>query len=78
MRIYNVYVEPPSRGKGIASVMMKKAIGFKPGIKYYVDVDSFAEEGAPEGLTDVQLRDWYGRLGFVPIDSHPFSMVYEG
>lgn len=77
MRIYNVYVEPPSRGKGAASAMLKEALEFKPKLKYCVDVDSFCEDGAPEGLNDQQLRAWYERLGFKAVPSHPFAMVYE-
>jgi ribosomal protein S18 acetylase RimI-like enzyme len=77
IRLTSVYVDPSHRYKGHGRHLILEAINYRPSKKVYIEVDSFSDCIEHDGLTDAQLRIFYGLMGFKPVEPHPFAYVLE-
>jgi GNAT superfamily N-acetyltransferase len=81
-RITSLYVYPKWRNVGIGRRLITFALEkLSKGEKdVYVEADSFElnqGEGPTIHLDNEELREFYMKLGFEPVEGHPFSLVLK-
>lgn len=72
MKVYNLYSKTPRQGH--ATKLMEAVVEYadKVGCELFIIAKQYSN---PRGLTDEQLKEFYGRFGFVHVPGGPDNIM---
>lgn len=78
-RLTGLYVAPQHRGRDYGNNALDFALKSCAKTPIYIECDRFELMEKPDhcAMDDESLRNWYLGNGFVPVEGHPFAMVYH-